>query len=156
VTTDLQTFETADTFYSDYQADVSLATDIFHGGKSSLMATSASGEWHAFGAYPDPRPVDLSKANQLCFWIYDTTANNDGKADNTVGVKLFDAAGANEEVWTDNELAGKNPKTVQNEWTQMCLDLGAFENVDLRKIEKVQFALYWAGNYYIDDIEVQP
>jgi len=26
----------------------------------------------------------------------------------------------------------------------------------LRKIEKVQFALYWAGNYYIDDIEVQP
>ena len=156
VVTDLQTFEAADTFYSDYQADVSLATDIFHGGKSSLMAASASGEWHAFGAYPEPRPADLSKASKLCFWIYDTTANNDGKADNSVGVKLFDAAGVSEEFWTDHEAVGKNPKTVQNEWTQMCLDLNAFSNVDLRKIDKVQFALYWAGNYYVDDITLEP
>jgi len=151
-----QDFEKADTFYSDYQADVSLATDIFHGGKSSLMATSASGEWHAFGAYPDPRPIDMSAMKQMCFWIYDTTANNDGKADNTVGVKLFDAAGTNEEVWTDNELAGKNPKTVQNEWTQMCLNLDAYTTVDLAQIDKIQFALFWAGTYYVDDITLIP
>jgi len=154
VVTDLQTFEAADTFYSDYQADVSLATDIVHGGKSSLLASSASGEWHAFGAYPEPRPVDLSKASKLCFWIYDTTANNDGKADNTVGVKLFDASGANEEVWTDHELAGGNPKTVQNEWTQMCINLDAYTTVDLTAVDKIQFALYWAGNYYVDDIQM--
>ena len=154
VLTDLQTFEEDGTFYSDYQADVSLATDIVHGGKSSLMATSASGEWHAFGAYPDPRPADLSQASKLCFWIYDTTANNDGKADNTVGVKLFDAAGTNEEVWTDSELAGTNPKTVQNEWTQMCINLAAYSTVDLTQIDKIQFALYWAGTYYIDDIQI--
>ena len=100
--------------------------------------------------------MDNSTYGKLCFWIYDTTANNDGKADNSVGVKLFDAAGVSEEFWTDHEAVGKNPKTVQNEWTQMCLDLNAFSNVDLRKIDKVQFALYWAGNYYVDDITLEP
>jgi len=120
------------------------------------MAASASGEWHAFGAYPEPRPIDMSGMKQMCFWIYDTTANNSGKADNSVGVKLFDTNGVSEEFWTDNAAVGKNAKTVQNEWTQMCLDLNAFSNVDLRKIDKVQFALYWAGNYYVDDITLEP
>ncbi len=149
----LQNFEQEETYYSDYQANVSLSTEVFHSGASSLMATYDTGEWHAFGAYPNPKPVDLSKFDKLCFWIYDTTANNDGKADNTVGVKLFDSSGANQEVWTDHELAGQNPKTVTNEWVQMCINLSAYTDVNLTQIEKIQFALYWAGTYYVDDIQ---
>ncbi len=149
----IQGFEAEETYYADYQANVSLSTEVFHGGASSLMETYDTGEWHAFGAYPATRPMDLSKFDKLCFWIMDTTTNNDGKADNTVGVRLFDASGKDEEVWTDNELAGTNPKTVTNEWVQMCINLSAYTSVDLTKIDKIQFAVYWAGTYYVDDIQ---
>ncbi len=141
-----------DTFYSDYQADVSLAPISSCGLRSWQPAPAANGMPLA---PTRPAPIDISKANKLCFWIYDTTANNDGKADNSVGVKLFDAAGTNEEVWTDSELAGTNPKTVQNEWTQMCINLAAYSTVDLTQIDKIQFALYWDGTYYIDDITLE-
>lgn len=149
----IQNFEAEDTYYSDYQANVSLSTEVFHGGASSLMATYDTGEWHAFGAYPNPRPIDLSKLEKICFWIMDTTTNNNGAADNTVGVKLFDASGASEEIWTDHELAGENSKTVTNKWVQMCINLSAYTTVNLTKIDKIQFALFWAGTYYMDDIQ---
>ncbi len=148
-----QGFEAADTFYSDYQVTTTLTTTVVHSGKSSLLAYGPKGEWHAFGAYPSTRPFDATKFKKICFWIYDTTANNNGKADNTVGVKLFDASGANEEIWTDNELAGQNLKTVKDQWVQMCVNLDAYTKVDLAKIDKIQFALYWAGTYYLDDIK---
>ncbi|MCB9452805.1 MAG: hypothetical protein H6672_15305 [Anaerolineaceae bacterium] len=148
----VQDFEQEDTYYSDYQADVSLSTDVVYGGASSLLASSAEGEWHAFGAYPSERPLDVSGYDKVCFWIYDTTANNDGAAANTVGVSLIDAAGTKAEVWTDHADAGANPKTVQNEWVQMCVNLSAYTGADMTQIDKIQFALYWAGDYYIDDI----
>ncbi|MDW8319184.1 MAG: hypothetical protein RMN53_15240, partial [Anaerolineae bacterium] len=149
----LQDFEgEGEMFYADYQAEVSLATDVVHGGKGSLKAVGPSGEWHAFGAYPAARPFDASGFGRLCFWIYDTTTFNDGKADNTVGVRLFDATGANQEVWTDNPDAGENPKTVTNEWVPMCMNLDAYTEVDLTQLDKVQFAMYWPGTYYVDDI----
>ncbi|MCC7206069.1 MAG: hypothetical protein IT323_02110, partial [Anaerolineae bacterium] len=103
-------------------------------------------------AYPDPRPLDASGYDAVCFWIYDTTANNDGTADNTVGVSIIDAAGTKDEVWTDHESAGLNPKTIKDEWVQMCIPLAAYTKADLTQIDKIQFALYWAGTYYIDDI----
>lgn len=149
----LQGFEADGTYYADYQVTPTLTTTVVHGGSSSLLASGPSGEWHAFGAYPDVRPVDLSKATKICFWINDTTANNDGQAGNTVGVKIFDATGANEEVWTDHSLAGENPKTVKDQWVQMCMNTEAFSRVDMAQIDKIQFALYWAGNYFVDDIE---
>ena len=147
-----QDFEAEDTYYTDYQAEVSLDTEVFHGGKSSFKAFSTEGEWHAFGAYPATRPLDLSAASKVCFWINDTTTNNDGKADNTVGVKLFDASGANQEVWTDAE-GTSNGKTVTGEFVQMCLPTELFDQVDLKSIDKIQFAMFWAGTYYVDDIE---
>ncbi|HNB51741.1 MAG TPA: hypothetical protein PK530_07350, partial [Anaerolineales bacterium] len=149
----VQGFEAEETYYSDYQAEVSLDTTIFHSGASALKAASTEGEWHAFGAYPDPRPFDGSGFDKVCFWIYDTTEGDTGNSDNTVGVKLFDASGANEEVWTDHELAGGNPKTAKNTWVQMCINLDAYTSVDTSQLEKVQFALFWAGDYYVDDIE---
>jgi len=149
----LQDFETdGDLFYADYQAEVSLATDIVKSGKGALKAVGPSGEWHAFGAYPSPRPFDASTFSQLCFWIYDTTTNNDGKADNSVGVRLFDATGANQEVWSDNAEAGNNPKTMTNEWVHICMSLDAYTEIDLSQLDKVQFAMYWAGTYYVDEI----
>lgn len=152
VVANIQTFEAEDTYYSDYQADVSLSTEIFHGGASALMATYDTGEWHAFGAYPNPNPIDLSKFDKLCFWIYDTSEHEGKVAENTVGVKLFDDA-TNEEIWTDHELAGANPKTAANAWTQLCINLSAYTTVNLTKIQKIQFALYWAGTYYVDDLQ---
>jgi hypothetical protein len=148
-----QDFEaaTADSIYSDYQADVSLG-DVAHSGKVSLKASYAEGEWHAFGAVPATRPFDASGFDKVCFWVYDTTANNNGLADNTIGLSLIDAAGVKDEIWTDNVDGGTNPKTVKDTWTQMCIDLSAYVKADLKQIDKVQFAVYWAGDYYIDDI----
>jgi hypothetical protein len=151
-----QDFETDGTYYADYQANLSLSTEVVHGGKSSLMETYDTGEWHAFGAYPATRPFNALPYSKVCFWIYDTTTNNNGAADNTVGVRLFDVSGANTEVWSDNEAAGQNPKTVTNEWVQMCINLNAYSGIDLSKVDKIQFALYWAGTYYVDDITFEP
>ncbi|MBZ0277012.1 MAG: hypothetical protein K8I60_12755 [Anaerolineae bacterium] len=152
--TTIQDFEQADTYYADYQAEVSQAADVVHDGAGSLMATSAEGEWHAFGAYPSERPLDTTGFDKVCFWVYDTTTNNDGQANNTVGVKLFDAAGTSAEVWTDNPDGGANPKTATNDWTQMCINLSAFTGIDMTQVDKVQFAVYWAGTYYVDDISL--
>jgi hypothetical protein len=73
-----------------------------------------------------------------------------------VGVKLFDASGANQEIWTDNELAAGNPKTVTNEFVQMCIPTELYDQIDLSKVDKIQFAMFWAGTYYVDDIEFLP
>ncbi len=142
--------------YADYQAEVSVSSDVVHSGKAALKAVGPSGEWHAFGAYLNPRPFDASTYGRVCFWFYDTTTNNDGKADNSVGVRLFDASGANTEVWSDAAEAGVNPKTVTNQWVRMCLNLSAFKGIDLTQLEKIQFAMYWAGTYYVDDIVFLP
>ena len=152
-----QDFESeGENFYADYQAEVSRDTTTFHGGAASLKAFGDKGDWHAFGAYPSTRPLDVTKYSKMCFWINDTTTNNAGKADNTVGVKLFDASGANQEVWTDNALAGENGKTVTGEFVQMCMNLDAYSDIDLTKLDKIQLAMFWAGTYYVDDIEFQP
>lgn len=148
----VQGFEAEETYYENYQAELSLATDVVLTGASSLMATSAEGEWHAFGTYPEPRPFDASGYDVVCFSIYDTTANNNGLADNSVGVRLFDTNLIDQEAWTDHVGAGDNPKTVQNEWTQMCINLDLYQNIDLSQVDKIQFALYWAGTYYVDDV----
>lgn len=147
-------FEQNGTFYSDYQASVNLAADIVHGGTTSLKVYGESGEWHAAGAYPDPRPFDASAYDKFCFWIYDATQHDDGSlADNTVGISLIDAIGQKDEVWSDHTAAGSNLKTVANQWTQMCMNLDAYMLADLTQVDKIQFAMYWPGTYYLDDIQ---
>jgi hypothetical protein len=136
--------------YSNYQADVSIG-EVAFSGTGSLMAASESGEWHAFGV-TFSAPFDASGYDQVCFQVYDTTALNDGLADNTIGVRLFDGRALDQEAWTDHVGAGDNPKTVTNEWVQMCIDLSLYSNLDLTQIEKVQFALFHPGTYYVDDV----
>jgi hypothetical protein len=152
----VQGFEAEETYYAHYQAETSLSTDVVHSGDSALMATSEEGEWHSFGAYPEPRPFDASEYSKLCFWIYDTTTNNDGMANNSVGVRLFDARLIDQEAWTDHVGAGDNPKTVTNEWVQMCVNLDLYGNLDLTQIDKIEFSMYWAGTYYVDDVIFVP
>lgn len=147
-----QGFEQADSFYPVYQATASLSLDA-RSGDSSLLSHSAADFWHTVGART---LVNAGPYGRICFWIKDTTAFNNGRADNTVGVRLVDASGASEEKWTDHTGAGNNPKTVKDEWTQMCLNLSAYSLVDLTQIEAVEFAMYWAGDYYFDDITFEP
>lgn len=150
-----QNFESEDTYYSVYQVETSLG-DVAHSGATALKSHSIGGEWHTAGAYLDPPSFDAGGYGQVCFWIYDTTAVNGGQANNTVGVRLFDASGMNEEKWTDYAGAGDNPKTTKNEWTQMCLNLSAYTLIDLSQLEKIEFAMYWAGDYYFDEITFEP
>jgi hypothetical protein len=100
--------------------------------------------------------VDASGYNAICFWWYDTTANNDGKADNTIALKLFDATGASQEFWSDNAAIGTNGKSVQNEWVQSCFNLEAYTDIDLTQLEKAEVALYWFGTFYFDLVEFIP
>ncbi|MBK9749494.1 MAG: hypothetical protein IPO91_22310 [Chloroflexi bacterium] len=152
----VQGFEAEDTYYAHYQAETSLSTEIFHSGASSLMATSSEGEWHSFGAYPEPRPFDASGYEKICFYFMDTTTNNNGLADNSVGVRIFDARLIDQEAWTDHVGAGDNPKTVTDEWVQMCINLDLYSNLDLTQVDKIEFSMYWAGTYYVDDVIFVP
>ncbi len=154
----IQDFEgegAADLIYSNFQADVSIG-DIAYSGEGSLMASGTEGEWHAFGAFPTEHPVDASGYEAICFWIYDTTALNNGLADNTVGVRLFDGRLIDQEVWTDHVGAGDSPKSVTNEWVQMCVNLSVYVDLDLTQLDKIQFAMFHPGVYYVDDITLVP
>lgn len=143
----LQTFETEDTYYADYQATASLTAEVVHGGASALKNFSDTGTWHTVGAYLDNHPINASGLDRICLWVYDTTA-----ADNTLGFRLIDATGAGQEFWSDHAQIGVNSKTVQNTWVQMCFKLAPYTLVDLTALDKVQMAMYWAGTYYFDDI----
>ncbi len=144
---ELQPFESEGTYYADYQVTPSLTTSVVHGGTSALESFSDTGAWHTVGAYLDNRPINASSYDRICWWVYDTTA-----ADNSVGFRIFDASGANQEFWSDNSQIGTNSKTVQNTWVQMCFKLSAYNSINLAALDKVQMAVYWAGTYYFDDI----
>jgi hypothetical protein len=88
----------------------------------------------------------------VCFWVYDATGSNNGQADNSIAVRLVDSTGGKQELWSDNEEVGTNPRTISNEWVQMCMDLKAFSEVDLSAVEQVEFTTYWAGDTYIDEL----
>lgn len=148
-------FETDTDFYVVSNTEVSLDALAYQGTKS-LRLSSTSGNWHVGGVLLGAQPLDLTASQKLCFWVMDTTAYNDGKADNTVGVRLRDGSGGNQEVWTDHAETGINPKTVKDQWVQMCIDLVAFSMVDLTRVTKIEFNAYWAGDWYFDDISLQP
>lgn len=147
-------FENEPEIFSQSNAQVSLA-DNAHSGQASLRITSSQGNWHVGGARFSPRPLDLSAFDSLCFQVYDTTPGDPPGSGNSVGVRLVDAAGKSFERWSDHAEAGDNPKTSQNQWTQMCLALASFQFIDLTKIEEVHFNVYWPGDWYFDDIQVQ-
>ena len=108
--------------------------------------------WQEGWADPEPRPFDASGYEKICFYFMDTTTNNNGLADNSVGVRIFDARLIDQEAWTDHVGAGDNPKTVTDEWVQMCINLDLYSNLDLTQVDKIEFSMYWAGTYYVDDV----
>ncbi|MCB9134375.1 MAG: hypothetical protein H6636_03045 [Anaerolineales bacterium] len=147
-------FERLDGTFSSYNADA-LSGNLAHSGAASLLNASVSGEWHTIGATFSPMPLDLTAYQKLCFWVYDTTDSGSGAADNTVAIKLTDGLGNDEEHWTDHVGVGINPKTIQNEWVQMCFNLSAFTEVDLSRLLQLEFTTYWAGETYFDEVTVE-
>ena len=147
-------FETESKIYADLNAVAAIDAKA-HTGEASLLSASADGYWHRVGAEVNPRPLDLSHSKQLCIWVLDTTSGDKGTGDNTVGVRLIDSAGGGEERWTDRSEVGVNPKTVKDQWVQMCVNLSAFDQVDLTRVEKIEFMVYWAGDWYFDDVSVK-
>lgn len=145
----LLNFEGGNLHYDVYNAGASLAQPA-HSGASALRSHSVGGEWHTVGSRLGDRPVNLTGRDKICFWVYDTVGG-----ENTVGVRLFDARGNHEERWSDHAEAGYNPPTTQDEWVQMCLNLSAYSLVELTMIDRIEFAMYWAGDYYFDDVTVR-
>lgn len=148
----LQDFESAGSFYPEYQVDASLASDIVRSGESALAAIGKPGTWHTVGAFIDDGPVDVSSMNRVCLWVFETGTPQDA---NTVGLRLIDVEGNSHEVWSDDVDAGGNPKTVKNAWTRMCFALRAFRGVDLSSLERAQFAVYWQGSYRFDALSAE-
>lgn len=149
----IQDFENTGAAYSVYQAEVSQGQPAY-AGQSALHATSASGEWHTVGTQLAGSPVTAGAFSRLCFWIQDNT-DSDGDG-NTIGVRLVDASGANEEKWSDHASVGENPKTQRGEWVQICLNLSAYSLLDLNQMAKIEFAMYWDGSFAIDEITLEP
>ncbi len=146
-------FEAGAEIYAVQNAQADLGR-IAHSDQVSLLSSSSSGEWHIVGA-DFPQPLDLSGFEKLCFWVYDTTDGENGKADNTIGVRLEDSAGGRQEVWTDHAGAGSNPRTVRNSWVQMCIALSAYDRVEITHVAAIALETYWAGDVYFDEISVQ-
>lgn len=126
---------------------------IARSGLRSLKSVSAEGYWHIVGARFD-QPLNLSSFQKLCFWVYDTTAGDRGDANNSVGLRLTDAAGRQQQVWSDHAVAGNNPRTRRNAWVQMCFLLSTYRDVDLNAITALAFETYWPGEVYFDDISL--
>lgn len=138
----LQDFEHPDGFYHAWQVTGELTTEQVKVGTRSLKMTGTAGEWHTIGAYLYQRPVNATGHANICVWIYDTVFTN------TVGFRLIDEAGNNKEVWTTDT-------TTLNAWKQMCLPLNQFsDTVNLGAVSRVQITMYWAGVYYLDNLEL--
>ena len=63
------------------------------------------------------------------------------------------------EIFTDPYGAPGNLPDQPGATTDAVLtqsNTNAFLTVDISKIEKIQFALFWAGSYFLDDIKAIP
>ncbi len=147
----LADFEKPVEFYAAENAEVSLGK-IAHGGNASLLSHSTEGNWHVIGFSPNQHPIDLSGYKKICFWVFDTTMGDQGTGENTVGVRLIDAYENRVEHWSDHSEVGNNPKTKKDQWVQMCFNLSGYNEIDLKRVDKIEFNVYWAGDWYFDDI----
>lgn len=102
-----------------------------HGGTVRIFSSRSS-------------PVDLSVANKISAWIYDTVGSN------SVQLKLC-APGSDRvvsnEVWSDPQ------QTTRDRWTRISWNLSAFTNFDKKQIIAIEIYVWHSGVYYFDDIE---
>ncbi|MCS7010118.1 MAG: hypothetical protein NZL98_01950 [Anaerolineales bacterium] len=146
-------FEDRPTIFAAQNAQAEFG-EIAYSGQRSLKSSSTDGNWHIVGVRLN-RPLDLTGFQKLCFWVYDTTLGDTGKANNTVGLRLTDAFGRKQEIWSDHAVAGPNPRTWRNTWVQMCFWLSAYREVDLQTITSLEFETYWPGQVYFDDVSLE-
>ncbi|NTV29584.1 MAG: cellulase family glycosylhydrolase [Candidatus Omnitrophica bacterium] len=157
-----------------WNGSINVVTDQKYSGTQSWKLTGA-GIWNGTGlksqekrcAYPtetcpwqDYWSVDLvpghavpATADRLTFWVKQLGAS--GMANN-VEVKLFDhGAYGNDtpgaKVWTKKSADYSG-------WTRLTIpvaDLKAnFPLLNLSDINRVEFSLYWPGEYYFDDVRM--
>ena len=102
--------------------------------------------------------VDFLQSNndRLTFWVYAQPSNLQA---NTVLVRLFDnglyrypgnpvTGTKGFEVWT-------TAKTATDQWTKLSILFDQLpRDFDLRHVNRIEFANYWPGTYYIDDLQV--
>ncbi len=143
----IQDFESADPdIYNGHQATASISTEIVYTGNSALKMETSDGTWHNIGFALADQPLNLSGLQAVCLWVYDATE----AGDNTLGVRLLDAAGASQEAWSDHYT--NNPKTVTDAWVEMCFGLDKFAAVDLTQVTAIELNMYWPSDYYFDAI----
>jgi beta-glucuronidase len=137
----LQDFESPESFYDVFRSSNRLDTTIVHSGKFSLKMVG-TGEFNGVGAYLYQRPVDASAYSQICVWAYDTQGNN------VMRLRLLDSDGGNQEI--------EGPATSRRgEWTELCFNLSAFDQINVAKLAKVQFTMQPGAVYYFDDLRLK-
>ena len=146
----IQDFEAAEVvIYDGHQATASISTEIVHTGKAALKMKTTEGTWHNIGLALAEQPLNLSGLQAVCLWVYDRTE----AGDNTLGVRLLDATGANQEVWSDHYA--NNPKTASDTWVEMCFGLDKFGAVDLTQVTALELSMYWPSDYFFDTVTVK-
>lgn len=147
----LQDFENEGSYYNVFQANGSLSSDIRHSGTSALRMTGTTGDpGHTVGAYLYDRPVDLTRYDQICLWVYDTVGSN------TMELRLVNTDVISQAAWTEDYSDDvDNIRTQQNQWVRICFNLAIFNQVDLSAVNRVQMTMWHNGEYYFDDISAE-
>ena len=96
-------------------------------------------------------PVDLSSAQTLSVWVYDTVSDikNGKQVGNTIQLKLRDSSdkvsSADRDGWSINA-------PEYNTWTEITWNLSKFAGIDKSQITGIELYEWKDGIYYFDDI----
>jgi glucosylceramidase len=151
-TSTVQGFEAEGSYYAAYQTSTALSRTLVQGGESSLRSHADAGAWHTAGFHPVNAPADMRAGARLCLWVHEQASNSG----NTLGLRLLDASGASQELWSDHPAVGTNPTTQRDAWVRMCFATSAFTQVDLAAIDRIQLTTYWPGTYHFDEVTLEP
>ncbi|MFH1778910.1 MAG: hypothetical protein ABH847_02640 [Candidatus Omnitrophota bacterium] len=154
----LQNFEpendTEDEYFLNiWETEPDFATDIVHSGSRSLEieANNEAGGTVGINIASKDGYVDLSKAEKISIWVYDTTEGN-----NTIQIRLKDIEGNGGSGNDENNL-WSTKKTKKDTWTEIKWKLKSYpkvEDLDLTRISAIEIYVPKEGTYYFDDLEL--
>ena len=123
-----------------HAGDTSLRVEVFEdGGTVGINVANEDGY------------VDLSRANKISIWVYDTQGNN------TIELRLKDIDG-NGGSGGDGNALWSQKKARKNKWAKVEWDLSLYpevEDLDLTSIATLELFEYNEGIYYFDDLEFE-
>ena len=127
------------------------ASKVHSGSRSLKMETLENGGTVGIKPVGNQGQTDLSKAEKITLWVYDT------QGDNTVELRLKDAndvGGAG----MDHLALWSAGKSRLNAWTKIEWDLKNYPQVDgldKSKISSIEIYELQGGTYYFDDLEME-